>query len=129
MSDIPEPTDRELQILRVLWDREEATVREVYEVLREELPIVQNTVQAFLRIMEHKGLVTHRVQGRSFVYRPLLRRDRTGKDMLTGLLDGVFDGALDQLVASALSIKKPSKRELERLRELLAAVESKRRRS
>ena len=44
MSDIPEPTDRELQILRVLWDREEATVREVYEVLREELPIVQRVI-------------------------------------------------------------------------------------
>ena len=129
VTDLPEPTDRELQILRVLWDREEATVREVYETLREELPIVQNTVQAFLRIMEQKGLVAHRVEGRSFVYKPLLRRDRTGKDLLTGLLDGVFDGALDQLVASALSIKKPSKRELERLRELLAAAEARRRRS
>ncbi|MBM4063491.1 MAG: BlaI/MecI/CopY family transcriptional regulator, partial [Planctomycetes bacterium] len=49
---IPEPTDRELLLLKVLWDRGEATVREVYEALRGEVPIVQNTVQAFLRLME-----------------------------------------------------------------------------
>ena len=46
-----QPTDRELDVLKVLWSREEATVRQVYEVLREELDIVQNTVQAFLRTM------------------------------------------------------------------------------
>ena len=58
-----EPTDRELAILKILWDREEATVREVYEILREDLEIVQNTVQAFLRTMTEKGLVTHRSEG------------------------------------------------------------------
>ena len=129
MTDAPEPTDRELQILKVLWDRGEATVREVYETLRDEVPIVQNTVQAFLRLMEQKGLVTHRTEGRSFVYKPLLRRERTGRDLLSGLLSGVFDGAVDELVASALSLKKPSGDELQRLRELLASLENKRRQS
>ncbi|MGE3172697.1 MAG: BlaI/MecI/CopY family transcriptional regulator [Planctomycetota bacterium] len=125
MTPLPEPTERELQILKVLWDRGEATVRQVYETLRRDLPIVQNTVQAFLRLMEQKGLVTHRTAGRSFVYRAVPKRDRTGKDLLSGLLDGVFDGALDQLVASALAVKKPSADELERLRVLLAAAEQK----
>ncbi|MEM6571968.1 MAG: BlaI/MecI/CopY family transcriptional regulator, partial [Planctomycetota bacterium] len=67
--DQPVPTDRELTILRVLWGRGEATVRDVYEALRDDLPIVQNTVQAFLRAMADKGLVTFRTEGRSFVYR------------------------------------------------------------
>ena len=124
MSQPPEPTERELQILKVLWERGEATVREVHEALRDDVPIVQNTVQAFLRLMEDKGLVAHRTAGRSFVYRPLLRRERTSKDLLSGLLDGVFDGALDQLVASALALKKPSADELAKLRELLAAAEA-----
>ncbi len=124
MSPLPEPTERELQILKVLWDRGEATVREVYEALRVDLPIVQNTVQAFLRLMEAKGLVAHRAEGRSFVYRAVPRRDRTSKDLLSGLLDGVFDGALDQLVASAIAIKKPTADELARLRELLAQAEA-----
>lgn len=118
-----EPTARELQILKVLWDREEATVREVYESLREQLPIVQNTVQAFLRIMEEKGLVSHTTRGRSFVYRAELPRAETSENLLSGMLDDVFDGALDALVASAFALKPPSKGELERLRELLAQHE------
>ena len=115
-----EPTERELQILKVLWDRGEATVREVHEVLREDVPIVQNTVQAFLRIMENKGLVSHRTAGRSFVYRALRRRDRTTREVLSGVLDDVFDGALDALVASAFKLKSPTADELDRLRDLLA---------
>ncbi len=118
-----EPTARELQILKVLWDREEATVREVYESLREQLPIVQNTVQAFLRIMEEKELVSHTTRGRSFVYRAELPRAETSENLLSGMLDDVFDGALDALVASAFALKPPSKGELERLRELLAQHE------
>ncbi len=123
MADTPEPTERELQILKVLWDRGEATVRAVYEALRDDVPIVQNTVQAFLRVMEEKGLVAHRTHGRTFVYRATAPGDRTKKNLLSGLLDTVFDGAIDQLVASALAAKKPSREELARLRELLAEAE------
>ena len=126
--DIIEPTERELQILKVLWEREEATVREVYEQLRVHLPIVQNTVQAFLRIMEDKGLVSHTTRGRSFVYRAELPRDATNENLLSGLLEGVFDGALDAFVASAFALKPPSKGELERLKQLLAEHEQKPRR-
>ena len=125
MTDLPEPTERELQILKVLWERSEATVREVYQDLRDDVPIVQNTVQAFLRTMEEKGLVTHRSVGRTFVYRAARSGERTKKTLLSGLLDSVFDGALDQLVASALQAKKPSRDELAKLRRLLAAAERK----
>jgi predicted transcriptional regulator len=123
MPQPPEPTERELQILKVLWTRGEATVREVYEALRGDVPIVQNTVQAFLRLMEDKGLVTHRTEGRTFVYRPTATGERTKKSLLSGLLDSVFDGALDELVASALVAKKPSREELARLKQLLAETE------
>ncbi|MEO6598007.1 MAG: BlaI/MecI/CopY family transcriptional regulator [Planctomycetota bacterium] len=123
---MPEPTERELQILKVLWDRGEATVRQVYEAMRDDVPIVQNTVQAFLRLMEDKGLVSHRTEGRTFVYRATSSGERTKKDLLSGLLASVFDGALDELVASAIAAKKPSRAELARLRELLAEVERKR---
>ncbi len=123
MSKIPEPTDRELAILKVLWELEEASVRQVYEHLREHLPIVQNTVQAFLRTMEEKGLVRHRVSGRSFIYCPVKPREQTSKSMVSSLLDQVFDGAVDQLVKSALDLKAPSAQELNKLRELLQAAE------
>ena len=122
----PEPTERELAILKVLWERGESTVHQVYVALRDDIPIVQNTVQAFLRTMEQKGLVTHRVEGRSFVYRALVRREQTTKGMLKGMLRTVFDNALDELVEKALSLRQPTSEELTRLRALLDDVETKR---
>lgn len=114
-----EPTRRELAILKVLWEKGEASVRDVYEALRDEIPIVQNTVQAFLRTMEAKGLVTHRVEGRAFVYRAARAREQTSRRLLSGMLDKVFDGALDQLVESALALRAPTPEELDRLRALV----------
>src|SRR5215217_4473876 len=102
------PTERELEILKILWDRGEATVREVYEDMSRHAPIVQNTVQAFLRTMEEKGLVTHRPEGRTFVYAPVLRDADTRRRMVSRVLQRVFDGAIDQLVQSALSLRKPT---------------------
>ena len=119
----PTPTDRELAILDVLWNRGEATVREVYEELRKELPIVQNTVQAFLRTMTEKGLVSYRIEGRSFVYVAALTPEEGRGSMLNRVLQRAYDGALDRLVAGAINLKRPSGEELARLRELLDEVE------
>jgi predicted transcriptional regulator len=123
MSTTPDPTERELAILKVLWERGEMTVRGVYEVLRQDLPIVQNTVQAFLRGMEEKGLVQHRTEGRTFVYSAVPRRDQTARRLVSDVLQRVFDGAIDQLVESALAVRPPSPDELERLRRLLRTAE------
>ena len=118
------PTERELEILKVLWDRGEATVRDVYEELRQRLPIVQNTVQAFLRTMEDKGLVTHRLEGRTFIYQPTYEREQTTQRLAEQLLTRAFDGAMDQLVQSVLSLRQPTKDELARLEELLAEAKA-----
>jgi predicted transcriptional regulator len=120
MNDAPEPTQRELEILRVLWDLREGTVREVYEELRETIPIVQNTVQAFLRVMEEKGLVEHRVAGRAFIYRATRPREQTGRHLVGRVLDCVFNGAVDQLVDSLFSHRRPTDEELKRLEALIA---------
>ncbi len=123
-TDSPSPTERELEILKVLWDQGEATVRQVHQRLAARLPIVQNTVQAFLRTMEQKGLVEHRSQGRSFIYRATQQREPTSHRLLSGLMERVFDGSVDQLVQSALSIQRPTPRELQQLKALLAKVEA-----
>ena len=119
MPDLPEPTERELQILKVLWRKGEASVWEVYDELREGAGIVQNTVQAFLRTMEQKGLVRHRADGRTFIYRAVKARGHTEKKLVASVLDRLFDGAVDELVANALSVKPPSEQELEKLRAML----------
>lgn len=120
----PAPTERELEILKIIWDRGEATVREVYEELSRELPIVQNTVQAFLRTMEEKGLVEHRVEGRTFIYRPLVERESTQARLASHLLQRVFDGAIDQLVQSVFDARRPSQAELANLEALIAQAKS-----
>src|SRR5437899_12653720 len=114
-----EPTERELQILKILWAKGQGTVREVYDQMSKTLPIVQNTVQAFLRTMEEKGLVRHRVRGRTFIYQPVPRRAETEQRLVSGVLQRVFDGAIDQLVESALSLRRPTEQELTRLEELI----------
>jgi predicted transcriptional regulator len=117
------PTERELEILKILWGRGEATVREVYEQMSRTEPIVQNTVQSFLRVMEEKGLVSHRVEGRTFIYRPTSPRDETAQGLVARLLQRMFDGAVDQLVQSALALRPPTSQELARLEVLLREVQ------
>src|SRR5512138_1922416 len=124
MAEKMNPTERELEILKVLWDRGEATVRDVYEELRQRLPIVQNTVQAFLRTMEDKGLVTHRLEGRTFIYQPTYQRQQTTQRLAEQLLTRAFDGAIDQLVQSVLSLRPPTQNELARLEELVAQAKA-----
>lgn len=124
MANHQTPTDRELEILKILWHRGEATVRDVYEQMRERTPIVQNTVQAFLRMMEQKGLVRHRLAGRAFVYRPCIRREQTVRRLAGRLLDGVFDGAIDQLVDCLFTHRRPSPDELARIEGLIADAKS-----
>src|SRR5688572_2055758 len=125
MSDT-QPTERELEILKILWDQDEASVRQVFERMSQSVPIVQNTVQAFLRTMEDKGLVRHRVEGRTFIYRPVPQKDQTRKNLVGGVLERVFDGAIDQLVQSALSLRKPTREELDKLEELIRQYKDRR---
>jgi BlaI family transcriptional regulator, penicillinase repressor len=117
------PTNRELEILKVLWTRSEASVREVYEELSRSTPIVQSTVQAFLRTMEDKGLVKHRTVGRTFIYSPVPQREDTKKRLVSRVLQRVFDGAMDQLVQSVLSLRDPTPEELSRLQVMLDQIE------
>jgi BlaI family transcriptional regulator, penicillinase repressor len=122
MSAAASPTERELEILKILWERGEASVRDVYEQMRETAPIVQNTVQAFLRTMEEKGLVRHRVTGRTFVYKPVAPREQTTRRLTSQFVQHVFDGAIDQVVETLFSHRTPTDAELARLEELVAEV-------
>lgn len=123
MADLPSPTGRELEILKVLWEHGPCSVRKVYRHLaaaRDE-DLAYNTVQTLLRIMEDKKLVRHDVEGRTFVYMALYTRD----DSTVRFLDRVFDGAAAQLVQSLLRSERIPPEELARMQTLIAQARRK----
>jgi predicted transcriptional regulator len=110
------PSGRELEILKTLWDLGPASVREVHERMCPDGYPAFNTVQTLLRIMDEKGLVTHRRRGRTFVYTPRHSRERE----TSRLLDKMFDGAIDQFVVSLLKSKNLSADELKKLERIIS---------
>jgi len=116
------PSERELDILKVLWELGSGSVRQVHREIHERLhpegDAHFNTVQTLLRIMEDKGLVEHRAEGRTFIYMPRHSRERVA----ARFLNKVFDGALDQFVLSILASKEgpASSSELKELERLIA---------
>ncbi len=109
------PTQRELEILKILWDIGPATVRDVHERMTAHEPLAQNTVQTFLRLMEDKKLVEHVAAGRAFVYRPLYTRQRT----VSRFLHTICDGAVDQLVLHAIADRGLTESECRQLEQLI----------
>jgi BlaI family transcriptional regulator, penicillinase repressor len=110
------PSERELEILKVLWEIGSGSVRQVHEQLCPRGELAFNTVQTVLRIMEEKGLVEHRAEKRTFVYAPRYTREQVSSRFLSK----VFDGALDQLILSMLRAKDVSADELKDLERLIA---------
>jgi predicted transcriptional regulator len=116
VRDVPTPTSRELEILKVLWEQGPSSVRSVHRQLAQHEDLAYNTVQTLMRIMEDKGLVDHQVEGRTFVYTPRFSRDES----TARFLDRVFDGAADQLVMSLLRTERIASEELERMETMIA---------
>ena len=114
-------TDRELEILKVLWVRGKASVREVQEdLVKSAGPVAYSTVQTLLNIMEEKkGLVRHVVEGRTFIYVPKKSSDKTIRELTQRFVDRVFDGALDRVMVALLDSKTPSQAEFDHLRAMI----------
>lgn len=110
------PSGRELEILKVLWQLGSASVREVYQQMCPNGELAFNTVQTLLRIMDDKGLVSHKQQGRTFIYTPRYSRERA----TSRFLEQVFDGALDQVVVSMLHTADPGPDELKELEKIIS---------
>ena len=120
---LPRPTDAELEILNVLWDRGPSTVREVYEVLLENKDIGYTTILKLMQIMSEKGLVSRDETDRRHVYEAERAQDETQRQLLSDLLDRAFKGSAKQLVMQALSAKKASREELAEIRRVLDELE------
>jgi|SRR5688572_20569379 BlaI family transcriptional regulator, penicillinase repressor len=121
----PRPTESELAILRVLWRREHASVREVLDDLNagEADPYAYTSVLSFLQIMTGKGLVVREEEGRGHRYRASVPPERTKKQIVGDLVERVFGGSVHDLVLQALGSRKVSPEELREIREFLSSLE------
>jgi predicted transcriptional regulator len=112
--------DQELAILRIVWEKGAATVREVYETLRARRPVAYTTVMTIMGILEKKGFLARARRGRAYVYRPTRSRGRVVAQLVREFLERVFDGSAGPLLVHLVESRELSAAEL---RELARAVE------
>ncbi len=116
------PTERELAILSVLWDRGPSTVREVHEALYAGGATGYTTTLKLMQIMTDKGLLLRSAE-RPHIYRPAVSEEKTQSQVIGNLLNKVFAGSAEKLVMRALSARKVSPDELKRIRAMLDKLE------
>jgi predicted transcriptional regulator len=126
-KDPPRPTQSELEILSVLWDAGPSTVREVQQTLDARRRTGYTTVLKLLQIMTEKGLVRRDERERAHRYAPRLPRERTEQQIVGDLVDRAFGGSSSRLVMRALSSRKATPEELDRIRALLDEIEGEKR--
>ena len=124
MPETHQLTDLQIAIMRVLWDRREATVADIAEALRDERGLAQTTIATLLSRLERRGVVTHRSRARQFVYSPLVTESEVQRSMVTELTERLFDGDVAALMTHLLSAKEVSSGDLERIKELIAVHEA-----
>src|SRR2546426_2634181 len=119
----PRPTDAELAILTVLWERGPSTVRDVHDELNLHTATGYTTILKLLQIMTEKGLVVRDETQRAHIYESRYGEQKTQRQLLSDLADRAFGGSAAKLVMQALSGRKATAEELEAIRELLNRLE------
>ena len=119
MTKVPRPTDAELAILRILWERGPCTVRHVHGVLSRERPAAYTTALKMLQIMTEKGLVRRDDHDRTHIYESRLTEEQTQRQLVRDLVDRAFGGSASKLVLQALSARRATPEELREIRELI----------
>jgi BlaI family transcriptional regulator, penicillinase repressor len=120
------PTDRELEALKVLWERGEGTVHDIADAMNAAAKkhgadeLAYTTVLSLLQVMEQKGLVGHRREGKAYVYVPQVEQQTTFRQLAGSFLQKVFDGAVDEYLAHALESRRLSAAELDQIEVMLA---------
>ena len=123
LPETPKPTEAELAILGVLWERGASTVRDVHELLYRDDGGGYTTALKLLQVMHAKGLVERDDSQRAHVYRAAVSKERTQKRFLADMVQRVFDGSASQLVLHALGSQRATREELDEIRGLLDRLE------
>src|SRR5260370_37800064 len=116
----PRMGDLQPQIMKVLWERGDVSVSQVHQALATERDLAYTTVATMLRKMEARGLLKHRQERRSFLYRAVIPAEAVSRGMSDHLLDRLFEGSLADMVRHLLTTREVSGEELSKLEELIA---------
>jgi BlaI family transcriptional regulator, penicillinase repressor len=119
----PRLTPPQLRILRVLWERSEATVVDIHQALRAERPLAATTIATLLSRLEKRGLVAYRTEGRQYVYRAVLQELDAQQYALVEVTNGLFAGDVATMVSQLLSTHELRPGDLARVRQLIDAKE------
>ena len=128
----PRLTAPQLAVLRVLWERSEATVTDVHQALQADRPLAATTIATLLSRLERRGIVAYRTEGRQYVYRAVLSERDARQHALVEVTEGLFDGDVATLVSQLLSSHELRSGDLAKVKALIEAKEQegkKRRRS
>jgi len=109
----------ELQVMKLIWDKGEATVRDVWEKLYPERGLAYTTVATVMRKLESKGFLKHDEKDRTYIYRPLADQDKISQGMLREMIDGLFDGSAAKLVATLIQGEHLTERDLDQIQRII----------
>ena len=111
------------RIMEILWERRNASAREITDALNQEQPVAHSTVQTLLRKLEKKGAIDHTAQDRTFVFFPVVEQHKARRSATQEFLDRVFGGSTVGLVAHLLEHEKIPRKELEQIKKLIGEKE------
>jgi BlaI family penicillinase repressor len=117
------PTESELDILSILWEKGACTVREVHEILAQNKEAGYTTTLKLMQIMHEKGMLTRDTSSKTHIYTALVSQETTQKQLLDKMIDTVFNGSASQLVLQALGHHQSSREELDKIKQYLSEME------
>ena len=116
-------TDAELEIMHVVWELDGGTVRQVHERLNQQRPLAYTTVMTMMNILEEKGHLSRRKEGRAYRYEPVRPKNQVISGMVDDFVGRVFEGSATPLIVSLVKDKKISKKDLEEIARMIWETE------
>lgn len=113
-------TEAELRLMKLLWERGESTVGDLVAAMPDHAPLAYNSVLTTIRILEQKGYVTHRQEGRAYLYSPCVAEQEAGRSEVRHMLQRFFGNSRERLLLSLLGDGEITREELARLKEAIA---------
>jgi len=119
------PTESEMEILQILWEKGDCTVRDVHEILEKSKEAGYTTTLKLMQIMHEKGLVSRDTSSKTHIYRALVNQQKTQQQLVSKMIDNVFNGSAARLVMQALGNHSASKDEIDSIKKYLDELSKK----